>query len=163
KIFQSNGFFGLNEPYTNLISAAYRDGARVSSNSWGAATNEYSIDSQEYDSRVRDAAPSQAGNQEMVICFAAGNSGAGRSIGSPSTAKNVLSVGASENIRKGGTDGCLTTDGEADNALDMADFSSGGPLDDGRLKPDLVAPGTHIQGAASQSPDFNSSGVCGSG
>ncbi len=162
KIFQSNGRFGLNEPYTNLISAAYKDGARISSNSWGAASNAYTIDSQEYDSRVRDAVPSQAGNQEIVICFAAGNSGSGRRIGDPSTAKNVLSVGASEGIRKAGTDGCLTTDADADNAFDMAIFSSGGPLEDGRLKPDLVAPGTHIQGAASQSPDFDGSGVCGS-
>lgn len=161
KIFQSNGKFGLNEPYTNLISAAYKDGARISSNSWGAASNVYTIDSQEYDSRVRDAVPAEAGNQEMVICFAAGNSGAGHRIGDPSTAKNVLSVGASESLRKSGTDGCLVGDSGADNVFEMADFSSGGPLDDGRQKPDIVAPGTHIQGAATQNPNFDGSGVCG--
>jgi hypothetical protein len=64
KIFQSNGFFDLIDPYTRLVSDAYRDGARVMSNSWGEASNTYSIDSQEYDSRVRDAAPDQPGNQE---------------------------------------------------------------------------------------------------
>jgi subtilisin family serine protease len=52
-------------------------------------------------------------------------------------------------------------DSEADSALDMAVFSSGGPLDDGRIKPDIAAPGTHIQGAASQHPDFDGAGVCG--
>ncbi len=161
KIFQSSGRFDLNEPFSNLISAAYRDGARISSNSWGAANNSYTIDSQEYDSRVRDAVPSQAGNQEMLICFAAGNSGPQR-IGSPSSAKNVLSVGASENVRKGGTDGCGTRDEDADNVQEIALFSSRGPLDDGRIKPDICAPGTHITGAASQSPDFEGTGICGS-
>ncbi|MBI3652726.1 MAG: S8 family serine peptidase [Acidobacteria bacterium] len=160
KIFLSNGRFDLNEPYSNLIAAAYVDGARISSNSWGETRNEYTLDAQEYDTRVRDALPTQAGNQEMVICFAAGNSGV-RSIGSPSSAKNVISVGASENVRKGGPDGCGVKDDSSDNALDIASFSSGGPLGDGRLKPDLCAPGTHVIGAASQSPDFNGTGVCG--
>ena len=161
KIFQSNGRFDLIEPYTKLISEAYRDGARVTSNSWGAIFNSYTIESQEYDLRVRDAAPSQAGNQEMSICFAAGNAGPNRAIGSPGTAKNVISVAASENSRKDGIDGCGVKDSEADNAMDMASFSSGGPLEDGRIKPDITAPGTHIQGAASQHPDFDGSGVCG--
>jgi subtilisin family serine protease len=49
KIFQSNRSFDLVEPYTKLISEAYRDGARISSNSWAAITNSYTIDSQEYD------------------------------------------------------------------------------------------------------------------
>ena len=161
KIFQSNGRFDLIEPYTKLVSEAYRDGARISSNSWGAISNSYTIESQEYDLRVRDAAPSQAGNQEMPICFAAGNAGPNRAIGSPSTAKNVISVAASESSRKDGTDGCNVDNSEADSAMDMAFFSSGGPLDDGRIKPDIAAPGTHIQGAASQHPDFDGGGVCG--
>ncbi|HEU4386329.1 MAG TPA: S8 family serine peptidase, partial [Blastocatellia bacterium] len=54
-------------------------------------------------------------------------------------------------------------DEDADNAMDIAFFSSGGPLRDGRMKPDITAPGTHIQGAASQHPDFDGSGVCGPG
>src|SRR5689334_17620131 len=39
-------------------------------------------------------------------------------------------------------------------------FSSGGPTFDGRAKPDIVAPGTHIHGAASQSQFFNGVGIC---
>ncbi|MEK6302886.1 MAG: S8 family serine peptidase [Acidobacteriota bacterium] len=161
RIFQSAGRFDLIEPYTKLVSEAYRDGARVQSNSWGSISNSYTIDSQEYDLRVRDAAPAQAGNQEIPICFAAGNSGFRETISSPSSAKNVISVAASENSRKGGEDGCGVIDTEADNASEMASFSSSGPTDDKRIKPDITAPGTHIQGAASQHPDFNGEGVCG--
>ena len=161
KIFQSNGAFDLIEPYTKLVSDAYRDGARIISNSWGEASNTYSIDSQEYDSRVRDAVPDQPGNQETTICFAAGNTGFPKLISAPSTAKNVISVAAGENSRKDGTDGCNVKDADADNALDIAFFSSGGPCDDGRMKPDITAPGTHIEGAASQHPMFDSTGVCG--
>jgi hypothetical protein len=43
----------------------------------------------------------------------------------------------------------------------MASFSGRGPTNDMRVKPDLVAPGIHIQGAASQVPGFDGSGVCG--
>ncbi|HMG34319.1 MAG TPA: S8 family serine peptidase [Blastocatellia bacterium] len=161
KIFESGGAFGLTEPYTKVLSEGYRDGARISSNSWGAITNEYSIDSQEYDSRVRDADPAQPGNQEMTICFAAGNSGFLHTISMPGTAKNIICVAASENSRQDGIDGCGVRDSGADNAMDIAFFSSGGPLDDGRLKPDITAPGSHIQGAASQHPNFDGSGVCG--
>ena len=161
KIFQSNGVFDLIDPYTKLVSEAYRDGARVSSNSWGDVTNSYSIDSQEYDTRVRDATPSQPGNQEITICFAAGNAGSVKTISTPSTAKNVISVAASENSRKDGTDGCGVTNSDADNAMDIAYFSSGGPLDDGRMKPDIAAPGSHVEGAASQNALFDGSAVCG--
>jgi hypothetical protein len=161
KIFQSNGVFDLIEPYTKLVSDAYRDGARIMSNSWGEASNTYSIDSQEYDSRVRDADPNQPGNQETTICFAAGNNGFTKLISAPSTAKNVISVAAGESSRKDGTDGCNVKDADSDSALDIAFFSSGGPTDDGRMKPDITAPGTHIEGAASQHPNFDSTGVCG--
>lgn len=163
KIFQSNGDFDLIDPFTKLVSDAYRDGARVSSNSWGGGSNFYSIDSQEYDSRVRDAVPDQPGNQELTICFAAGNGGPNGRISEPGTAKNVICVAASENSRKDGTDGCAVTNIDADNAMDIAFFSSGGLVSDGRLKPDITAPGTHIQGAASQNPDFNGLEVCGEG
>lgn len=161
KIFQSNGAFDLVDTYTKLVSDAYRDGARVMSNSWGEASNTYSIDSQEYDLRVRDAAPDQPGNQETTICFAGGNTGSVKRTSAPGTAKNVISVAAGESSRKDGVDGCNVKDVDADSAMDIAFFSSGGPADDGRIKPDITAPGTHIEGAASQHPLFDASGVCG--
>jgi hypothetical protein len=161
KIFEASGRFGLSEPYTNLISQAYLDGARISSNSWGDTSNQYTLDSQEYDSRVRDAVPSQAGNQELLICFAVGNTGTNGFVSSLASAKNVLAVGASESSRGDGEDGCGVENADSDNIMDIAFFSSAGPLDDRRSKPDLVAGGSHIMGAATQHPDFDGTGVCG--
>ena len=60
----------------------------------------------------------------------------------------MITVGASESVRAiGATDGCGVPDTGANNAKDIIDFSSRGPTDDGRLKPDIVAPGTHVSGA----------------
>ena len=75
-------------------------------------------------------------------------------------AKNVITVGAAENVRPTWTDGCGVGPTGADNAMDIISFSSRGPTDDQRVKPDLVAPGTHIQGAASQATGYDGSGVC---
>ena len=74
----------------------------------------------------------------------------------------MITVGASENVRPiGATDGCGVTDAGANSARDIIDFSSRGPTDDGRIKPDIVAPGTHVTGAQPQTgADFNGSGTC---
>ncbi|MFL5356157.1 S8 family serine peptidase [Archangium sp.] len=143
--------------YANLQSRAYRDGMRISTNSWGSSANTYNTDAQQYDALVRDAQPSAAsvpatGNQEMVIVFAAGNGGSGaNTVGSPGTAKNVFTVGASENVQPfGGADACGTTDAEANSAYDIVAFSSRGPTSDGRKKPDIMAPGTHVSGGVAQ-------------
>jgi MYXO-CTERM domain-containing protein len=143
--------------YEDLQSRAYRDGMRISSNSWGANTSAYTADAQRYDALVRDAQPADSavaapGNQEMVIVFAAGNSGSGAgTVGSPGTAKNLITAGASENVQPfGGADQCGTTDAEANSAMDIVAFSSRGPTGDGRKKPELMAPGTHVSGGVAQ-------------
>jgi hypothetical protein len=51
----------------------------------------------------------------------------------------------------------------ADSAFEVAFFSAGGPVVDGRMKPDLVAPGTHITGTRSRADDYRGDGVCGAG
>ena len=76
------------------------------------------------------------------------------------TAKNVITVGAAEGVRTSGTDGCAVTNAGADSARDIIDFSSRGPTDDGRLKPDLVAPGTHITGARPRHGAYTGNGTC---
>jgi subtilisin-like proprotein convertase family protein len=166
KIFRcSDGAFDVGGTLTSLTAAAYAAGARVSNNSWGADTaGAYNSDSQEYDALVRDAQPAIAGNQQIVEVFAAGNAGsAAGTIGAPGTAKNVIAVGASENVRPAGTDGCLVTDSEANSADDIIDFSSRGPTADQRTKPDVIAPGTHVTGASPQvGADYNGSGTCNS-
>ena len=164
-IFDPGNFTSPN--YSDMISRAYRDGARISSDSWGADTyGGYDVDAQEYDALVRDAQPSgaavpAAGNQGMTIVFAAGNAGSGAgTVGSPGTAKNVITVGAAENVHSHaitnggnsatGADGCDTPDAEANSANDVASFSSRGPCSDGRRKPEILAPGTHVTGGVAQ-------------
>ena len=163
KIFSNAGSF-TSTAYSTLIANAWNNGARVSSNSWGltgTGANAYTTDSRSYDILVRDAASGTAGNQEMAIVFAAGNAGSGaNTVSAPGTAKNVITAGASENFRQTGTDGCAIGNTGADNAKDIISFSSRGPTSDGRKKPDLMAPGTHIQGAASRSANYDGSGVC---
>ena len=151
---------------TTMVDDYYGRGGRISSNSWGADVGgAYTVDAQTYDGLARDASTSLSGNQEMLFVFAAGNAGPGAgTVGSPATAKNVLSVGASEtsNPDASSGDGCGDGASDGDDARDMASFSSRGPTDDGRAKPDIVAPGVFIQGNASQPlASFNGSGVCG--
>ena len=160
-----------------LASAAYGDSARVSNNSWGtsglSSWGTYSTRAQQYDAVVRDASTSP-GNQQMVEVFAAGNDGEGNpAAGNPpdpnegygtimaeATAKNVITVGAAEGVRASGSDGCGVPDAGANSANDIIDFSSRGPTDDGRLKPDLVAPGTHVSGARPRHGAYTGNGTC---
>jgi subtilisin family serine protease len=114
-----------------MFQQAYTQGARIHTNSWGdnensQAQNNYSVASQDVDEFMFT-------HPDFLILFAAGNSGprAG-SVGSPSTAKNGISVGATQR-------------GTAANS--MAGFSSCGPTVDGRFKPDLTMPGAQILSA----------------
>lgn len=185
-IFDPNNF--TSPDYSDLAARAYRDGARISGNSWGADTfGGYDADAQEYDALVRDAQPAgsavaTAGNQQMTFVFAAGNAGSGaQTVGSPGTAKNVITVGAAENVHShattnggnnaSGNDGCTTPDSEANSANDIATFSSRGPTSDSRKKPEIVAPGTHVTGGVGQNVKtmagigtaiacFDGTGVC---
>ncbi|MBN2007432.1 MAG: S8 family serine peptidase [Anaerolineae bacterium] len=163
KIFQNAGPYEA-PAYTVMISTSYGYGTRISSNSWGeeVGTGAYIADDQEYDALVRDASPTTPGNQEMIIVFAAGNSGLSgpNTIGSPANAKNVISVGAAESYRPTWTDGCGYGPTGANDAQDIATFSGRGPTDDGRVKPDLVAPGTHIIGPATQAAGYTGDYVC---
>lgn len=184
----TNGYYltGLPANLNDLFGQAYNAGARIHSNSWGSSqAGVYTANSAQTDQFVWN-------NRDMVITFSAGNAGADAnnngvvdndSIGSPATAKNVITIGASENARPdnfpcdtslaytspdtyqagqtctsmggvnflgtagqrwGFTTEPLNSDVTAGNAQQMAPFSSRGPTDDGRIKPDVVAPGTWI-------------------
>ncbi len=156
---------------TDIVKGSYEGGSLISSNSWGSPDEgQYTAESQEYDALVRDAdRDTSNGLQPIIILFAAGNEGDDNYLGrentqsiiSPGTAKNVITVGATENVRMTGTDGCDVPNSGADDLGDLIDFSSRGPCSDGRRKPDVVAPGTHIQSAASSDPDYGAAqGVC---
>ncbi len=162
KVFSNAGSGVFNQPTNVRMANAYNAGARISSNSWGYTTGTtYNSDSQLHDVAVRDAVSGTAGNQELTIVFAAGNSGSAAStVHPPGTAKNIITVGAGENWRMDGSDGCGIANSGADNANDIASFSSRGPTSDSRKKPEICAPGTHIEGAASRATGYDGSGVC---
>ena len=133
EIFTDNGIAcGLmNSDLTTILMDAYNDSARIHSNSWGGNQDSY-------DQQASDADNVTWLHKDYIVLFAAGNSGPNsQTLGSPGTAKNVITVGASENYRPNYGD-------MADNLNEMADFSSRGPADDGRIKPDVAAPGTWI-------------------
>ncbi|WP_445475366.1 S8 family serine peptidase [Methanococcoides methylutens] len=129
---------------TLVFQEAYADGARIHSDSWGDGQNSavygnYTSKSRYVDSFMWD-------NPDFLIVFAAGNeAGTSGTCTPPGTAKNALTVGASENYRP---EVGIT----ADNIDDIASFSSRGPTDDGRIKPDVVAPGTYIISTSSSMP-----------
>ncbi len=162
KVFSNAGAGVFNQPTATRMANAYNGGARISSNSWGYTSGTtYNADSQAHDVAVRDALSGTAGNQELTIVFAAGNSGSAAStVHPPGTAKNVITVGAAENYRQTGTDGCAIGNTGADNVKDIISFSSRGPTSDSRKKPELCAPGTHIEGAASRATGYDGTGVC---
>ncbi len=114
----------------DMFRDSQQKNAHVQSNSWGAQSSwgQYTSDSRSADSFLHDY-------DDFLVLFAAGNEGSqgSQSIAPPATAKNVLTVGASTTGRPG-----TASTGQ------VASFSSIGPTADGRIKPDIVAPGVQI-------------------
>lgn len=163
---------GLPLNLEDLFEEAYQAGARIHNNSWGADRNSaYTYDSMEVDEFVSK-------RRDMLVVIASGNAGqeANRlnsqkgfvdwlSIGSPASSKNALTVGASRSKRTNGgyseltygeawsefPDPPITNEKVSGNPEGMAAFSSRGPCDDRRIKPDVVAPGTDIASTKSSS------------
>jgi hypothetical protein len=111
----------------SLFGPGYKAGARIHSASWGTNDNSYTA----YDSLIDMYAYD---HPDFLFVVAAGNEGEGNAhhtVGSPATTKNSIAVGASQS--------------RASNYL--APFSSRGPTADGRMKPDVVAPGHSILSA----------------
>jgi subtilisin family serine protease len=81
-------------------------------------------------------AVTEAAESGTAVVVAAGNSGPDKqTVNSPGCARKAFSIGASEGQQ------------------DVPDYSSRGPTDDGRTKPDLVAPGSNIVAAKTQTKD----------
>jgi hypothetical protein len=150
RLFDGEGAYTPDGAFTfeQMTRDATTAGADIGSNSWGDDTQgRYDISAAEFDALVRDANAQAAGDQPYILEFSAGNAGPGaQTIGSPAVAKNVIATGASQNNR---FDYFIYDFGQEA----MADFSSRGPAEDGRIKPDVVAPGTWI--ASLRSPYGN--------
>ncbi len=118
---------------------AENQGATISSNSWiSGYFGDYNGACEAYDRLTHDANNVKTGDQPIFYVFGAGNDGPNAgTIRPPSLAKNVLSVGATGNDKLGSTSDT------------MVGFSSRGPVEDGRIKPDIVIPGHWVASARS--------------
>jgi len=144
--------------------------AWISVNGWNYDNSDYDIAAASFDAAVRDSLPDMTGSQPLAYVFPAGNSGNGTTDGvgrtegtilSPATAKNVITVGAVEQLRGitneveriqpgGGTNITAEWLSWTDTDNQVAHFSSRGNVgvqvegDFGRFKPDVVAPGVFV-------------------
>ncbi|MGD8374887.1 MAG: S8 family serine peptidase [Acidobacteriota bacterium] len=149
-----------------LARAALHD-ADIVANSWGGGNGIYALSSQQADQAVLGHWDGSDGIPQFMFLSVSTGNDADLAL-APSTAKNVVSVGATKDgnapdgLRCWGTHtcnftGCGCTPARCGDTYSPADericFSNWGPLDtdgDGhtRIKPDVVAPGTRIHSLA---------------
>jgi subtilisin family serine protease len=151
---------GIPNDLTGLLSDAYRRGARIHSNSWGGG------EPGEYDPQCEQLDRFVWSHKTFCVLVAAGNDGTDRdgdgrinpmSVTSPGTAKNCITVGACESRRpqfNGARYGQwwpkdypvapFRDAPMADDPDQVVPFSSRGPTRDGRIKPEVIAPGTFV-------------------
>ncbi|MCB1634200.1 MAG: S8 family serine peptidase [Xanthomonadales bacterium] len=118
-----------------LSAKALEGGASGTNASWTTsegARHGYQASERLFDQLVRDGNLDTPTSEPFTFIFSSGNSGPNlATLTSPKEAKNVISVGASLNLRAGPLN-------------QVADYSSRGPAVDGRTLPTLIAPGTSI-------------------
>lgn len=108
---------------TDILEQAYTLGARIHNNSWG--DQEDAMPQNNYTSACVDVDDMTWRRPDFLVVCAAGNSGSGNNtVGSPSVAKNALSVAGTESPSIG----------------NVVSFSSRGWAQDGRIKPEICAP-----------------------
>ena len=162
---------GIPADLKDIFSDAFTDGARIHSNSWGGG------EPGAYDESCRALDEWVWEHRDFCVVVAAGNDGSDadgdgkinpRSVTSPATAKNCVTVGACENKRPefdSNTYGGWwpqdfpvppqENDPMANDPKQVVAFSSRGPTVDGRLKPEVVAPGTFILSTRSRMLPLN--------
>ena len=147
--YDPTGTFGRQGSIYDLLADAKQKTARIAINAWGlsGSEGEYTADSRSVDQFVKD-------ERSLLPIFSVGDwDGTGSSmVTTPATAKNVLSVGVSTT----GTGG--TTPQGAVDAI-----SRDGSTMDGRIKPDVVAPGIEICSGRAEEARNPSGFACGSG
>ena len=126
-----DAFADLNDLFLPSYIGNAAGAARLSSNSWGGGTGgAYTLNSQQCDQFMWS-------HKDYLIQFANGNGGPGLiTVGSPATAKNVGSIGGTQN---GASPGIYSG-------------SSRGPTLDNRRKPTYVCPGQGVTSAVGTTP-----------
>ena len=139
------GVFGRIGSIYDLLNDAEQKTARIAINAWGSNGNygHYTADSRSVDLLVND-------KQTVLPLFSVGDRGAqgASQVTAPGTAKNVLAVGTSQTGSLAGT---------------VANISSLGPSLDGRIKPDIVAPGINICSGLAEEAKSPAGFSCGTG
>jgi subtilisin-like proprotein convertase family protein len=167
-------FLNYNDQY--LQEAPARTNALISNNSWNySGDSTYDLAAASYDAAVRDALPLVTGSQPVLFVFSAGNNGGGGDAGgggnpdtilSPATAKNVITVGALEQLRNITNQVTDLNSNQSevwypktDSSFQVAGYSSCGNVGIGtegtygRFKPDVVAPGSFVISTRSEQWD----------
>ncbi|MDD3270203.1 MAG: S8 family serine peptidase [Syntrophomonadaceae bacterium] len=126
----------------DLYHPAYDAGVRIHVNGWGGGSNSYSSRSAQLDNFVYRF-------PDFLPVFGAGNNGPSKgSLTAEANSKNVLTIGSSQVPRPAfGTD--------ARYADRIAELSSRGPAADGRIKPELLAPGSAVISVCSSLVESN--------
>jgi len=122
---------GFDPGVDRLFTSLYRNGngAKVINGSWGRRGSGV------YSAECRDMDDALALYEDILYVASAGNIGSWRTINSPADCKSTMAVGASLNQNGAGRDRLIS-------------YSSKGPTADGRIKPDVVAPGFYIRSSA---------------
>lgn len=127
------------------IASLSGNGVWVANLSTNDAATSYTSLSQMLDQRVRDGSAIGLGWPISIVVSTGNEVGL---VQAPATAKNIVAVGASESYNPFLDTTTCRAYADANNAYDVATFSGAGTLgEDGRWKPDIVAPGTRIMGA----------------
>src|SRR5215813_7964818 len=132
KVLDANGTGSSDDVIAGIEWCAAQPGVRIISMSLGIAGSSVGTD------LVSQAVNAAVGSGKVVV-VAAGNDGATpKTIGSPAAAALAITVGAAAEWSH-----AMLADGESDGIY-LAPFSSRGPTADGRVKPDITAPGHTI-------------------
>ena len=145
----ATGVFGRQGSIYNMLKDAEQMTARIVVNAWGSNGNygQYTADSRSVDILVVD-------KPAMMPVFSVGDRGSSGAsqVTAPATAKNVLAVGVS------------TTGSGGSAAIGSVDaISSLGPSLDGRIKPDVVAPGMELCSGRAEEAKYPAGNVCATG
>jgi hypothetical protein len=118
---------------TPIFEQAYKQGARIHSNSWGDRQGRLSAPpTANYPQTAHDVDAFVYDHPDMLVIFNTGNLGSNTvtppsSVSAPGSAKNTLQIGGTRAASTSMNDDIL------------AEFTLFGPTRDGRTKPDLVA------------------------